>query len=116
MSSTVHYVEIVCSDVDAHCAMLEQVHGVSFGDPVAALGMARVAEGDDGSLIGVRAPMANHDTPIVRTYYRVDDIEGAVAKAEAAGAMIAYPPTQQGDTGTWAIYIVGGTQVGLWQP
>ena len=29
--------------------------------------------------------------------------------------MIAYPPTQQGDTGTWAIYILGDVQFGLWQ-
>ena len=38
-----------------------------------------------------------------------------LTRAEAAGAVIAYPPTRQGDTGTWAIYILGGVQVGLWQ-
>jgi hypothetical protein len=30
--------------------------------------------------------------------------------------MIAYPPTRQGETGTWAIDVVGEHQFGLWQP
>ena len=55
-------------------------------------------------------------------------VEGAVADghlalvargqnkaAEAVGAVIAYPPTKQGETGTWAIYILDGMQYGLWQ-
>jgi len=111
----VHYVEIVSSDMDAQSAALERVHGVSFGPAVADLGNARVAEAPDGSLIGVRAPLAEHEQPIVRTYLEVDDIARAVKEAEAAGAAIAYPPTQQGDTGTWAIYVLGGVQIGLWQ-
>ena len=111
----VHYVEIVSNDVASQCAALEQTYGISFGSPVADLGQARVAEAPDGSLIGVRAPLAEHEQPITRTYLEVEDIAKAVKEAEAAGAMIAYPPTQQGDTGTWAIYILGGAQVGLWQ-
>ena len=111
----VHYVEIVCHDVAAQTAALERVHGLSFGPPVADLGQARVAESADGSLLGVRAPLAGHEQPIIRTYFEVEDIAGAVKEAEAAGAVIAYPPTQQGDTGTWAIYILGDVQIGLWQ-
>lgn len=110
-----HYLEIVCLDVDAQCAALESVHGIAFGPPVADLGHARVAEDPDGTLIGVRAPLAAHEEPIVRTYLEVDDIQKAVGAAEAAGATIAYPPTRQGDTGTWAIYILGDIQHGLWQ-
>ena len=111
----VHYVEIVSLDVDALCGVLEQLHGLSFGPENADLGNARVATAPDGSLVGVRAPLAPHDTPIVRTYLAVDDIALAVADAEAGGALIAYGPTVQGDTGTWAIYILGDAQVGLWQ-
>ena len=111
----VHYVEIVTPDVAAQCAALERVHGLSFGSAVADLGQARVAEAPDGSLIGVRAPLAEHEQPIVRTYLEIDDIAKAVEEAEAAGALIAYPPTRQGDTGTWAIYILGEVQIGLWQ-
>lgn len=111
----IHYVEIVCRDVDAQRAALERIHGLSFGQPVADLGQARVAEAPDGSLIGIRAPLAEHEQPIVRTYVEVEDITKAVKAAEAAGATIAYPPTQQGDTGTWAIYVLGDIQLGLWQ-
>ena len=111
----VHYLEVVCRDVAAQCAALEQVHGLSFGPAVADLGQARVAKAADGSMIGVRAPLAEHEQPIVRTYLEVDGIASAVKKAESAGAIIAYPPTRQGDTGTWAIYILGDVQIGLWQ-
>ena len=111
----IHYLEIVSHDVAALCAALERVHGLSFGPAVADLGQARVAEAPNGSLIGVRAPLAQHEQPIIRTYLEVEDIAKAVGEAEAAGAVIAYPPTQQGDTGTWAIYILGDVQIGLWQ-
>ena len=111
----VHYIEIVCTDVEEQCAALARVHGVTFGDAQMDLGGARVAMMPSGSRIAVRAPLAAHETPIVRTYVAVDDIAQAVKDAEAAGAMIAYPPTVQGDTGTWAIYILGGVQMGLWQ-
>jgi len=111
----IHYLEIVSRDVAAQCAALERIHGLTFGPPTADLGYARVAETPDGSLIGVRAPLAEHEQPIVRTYIEVEDIARAVQEVEAAGAAIAYPPTQQGDTGTWAIYVLGDVQVGLWQ-
>ena len=111
----VYYLEIVCHDVAAQCEALERVHGLSFGPAVADLGQARVAEAPNGSLIGVRAPLAQHEQPIIRTYLEVEDIAKTVEDAEAAGAVIAYPPTRQGDTGTWAIYILGDVQIGLWQ-
>ena len=111
----VHYVEIVTTDVAQTCSALEKVHGVSFGEPNPDLGNARVAESPNGSHIAVRAPLADHETPIVRTYFAVDNIAEAVKAAEEAGAMVAYPPTRQGDTGTWAIYILDGIQYGLWQ-
>jgi len=112
----VHYVEIVCNDVAAQCAALEQLHGLSFGPADADYGTARVAEAPDGRRIGVRAPLAEHEQPVVRTYLEVEDIARAVKAAEDAGAMIAYGPVQQGDSGTWAIYFLGDVQLGLWQP
>jgi predicted enzyme related to lactoylglutathione lyase len=111
----IHYLEIVCRDVDAQCTVLERLHGLSFGKAVADLGQARVAQAPDGSLIGVRAPLAEHERPVVRTYLAVEDIGKAVKEAEAAGASIAYGPMQQGYTGTWAICVLGGVQLGLWQ-
>ena len=110
-----HYVEIVSKTMDKQIKALEQVHGVSFGPEVQDLGQAKVAETASGTLIGVRAPLAEHEQPIVRVYFAVDDITKAVEAAAAAGAVIAYPPTKQGETGTWAIYILDGIQYGLWQ-
>lgn len=110
-----HYLEFVCDDVEAQCAILEAAHGVTFGPPEAALGNARVAETDDGMRLGVRAPMGDHERPVVRPYLAVDDIEAAVAEVQAKGAVVAYGPAEQGDTGTWAIYMAGGLQLGLWQ-
>ena len=37
------------------------------------------------------------------------------AEAEDSGATIAYPPTRQGQRGTFAIVIQGDVQHGLWQ-
>ncbi|HSR51414.1 MAG TPA: hypothetical protein VLV83_11340 [Acidobacteriota bacterium] len=110
-----HYVEIVSNTAAKQCKALEQVHGLSFGPENQDLGQARVAEAANGTLIGVRAPLAEHEQPIVRVYFAVNDIVEAVKKAETAGAVIAYPPTKQGETGTWAIYILDGIQYGLWQ-
>ncbi len=114
--SPVHYVEIVTNSVDDQIATLETTHGLSFGEPQAAFGNARIATQPDGSLLGVRAPLAAHESAIVRTYFHVADVKAAAATAESKGGVIAYPPTQQGDTGTWCIYILDGVQVGLWQP
>jgi len=111
----VHYLEIVSSDVDSQIALYERVHGLSFGPPQPDLGQARVATGGDGTLVGIRRPLAAHEQPIMRTYLEVEDIQQAVKTAEGAGAMIAYPPTRQGSWGTFAILFQGEVQHGLWQ-
>jgi predicted enzyme related to lactoylglutathione lyase len=111
----VHYLEIVSNDVDTLTALYQQMHGLSFGAPDPDLGQARVATRADGSMVGIRKPLAAHEQPIVRAYLGVEDIQQAVKKAEDAGAIIAYPPTQQGQWGTFAIVIQGDVQHGLWQ-
>jgi predicted enzyme related to lactoylglutathione lyase len=111
----VHYMEIVSNDVDTLTALYQHVHGLSFGSPDADLGQARVATRADGTMVGIRKPLAAHEQPIVRTYLAVEDIQQAVRKAEEAGAAVAYGPTQQGQRGTFAILILGDVQHGLWQ-
>jgi predicted enzyme related to lactoylglutathione lyase len=113
---TVHYLEIVSTDVDAVTGLYERTCGLSFGPPDPDLGQARVATRPDGTLVGIRAPLAEHEQSIVRTYLAVDDIQRAVKKAEEHGAIVAYPPTAQGKRGTFAIVVQGGVQHGLWQP
>ena len=112
----VHYVEIVSNDVDQLVALYQGMHGLSFGPPDPDLGQARVATQADGALVGIRKPLAAHEQPITRTYFAVEDMQRAVKKAEESGATIAYPPTRQGDRGTFAILIHGGVEHGRWQP
>ncbi len=112
----IHYLEIVTRDVDSACSLYEELHSLSFEPPDPDLGGARVAEWPDGSLVGIRAPLAEHESPILRTYVAVDDIEQAAKAAEKRGATLAYPPTRQGERGTFAIFFEGGVQHGLWQP
>jgi predicted enzyme related to lactoylglutathione lyase len=95
----VDYLEIVTNDVDTLTALYERVHATCA----------------DGTLVGIRKPLAAHEQPIIRSYFAVDDIEAAVKSAEAHGAFVVYPPTQQGSRGTFAIVIQGDVQHGLWQ-
>lgn len=113
--SAIHYLEIVSNDVDALVALYECVHGLSFGPHDADLGQARVATQADGSLIGIRKPLAAHEQPIMRTYLAVDDIEHAAKQSAEAGAFVVYGPTRQGQRGTFAIVIHGDVQHGLWE-
>jgi predicted enzyme related to lactoylglutathione lyase len=111
----VHYLEIVSDDVNAQTALYERMHGLSFGPPDPDLGQAHVATRADGTLVGVRKPLAAHEQPIMRTYVAVEDIRQAVKDAEDSGAVVAYGPAPQGRRGTFAIVIQGGIQHGLWQ-
>lgn len=111
----VQYLEIVTADVDATCSTLEKLHGVSFGEPEAALGNARTATLKGGGRIGVRAPMREDEDPVVRPYVLVDDIEAAVKAAEAAGGEFAMYATEVPGLCKFAIYFQGGIQYGLWE-
>lgn len=111
----VQYLEIVTPAVEETCAALSQAHGVEFGEPIAALGNARTADLIDGGRIGVRAPLRDTEVPVVRPYILVDDIEAAVEAAQAAGGQVAVPPMELPGQGTFAIYILGGIEHGLWQ-
>lgn len=111
----VHYLEIVTPNVDGTCEALEAMRGVSFGEPIPELGNARTEPLEAGGRIGVRAPMRETEEPVVRPYLLVDDIAGAVEAARAAGAEIAMMPTEIPGQGTFAIYVLGGIQHGLWE-
>lgn len=111
----IYYLEIVTRDVDAVCATYEAAMGVRFGQPDAGLGNARTAALPAGGMVGVRAPLRASEDPVVRPYWLVDDIEAAVAAAAAAGGEIAHPPMEIPGHGTFAIYLQGGIDHGLWQ-
>jgi len=111
----IQYLEIVTPEIEETCDALAQTHGVKFSDPVPELGNARTADLKDGGRIGVRAPMRDTEKPVVRPYVLVEDIEAAVKAAEKAGAQIALPAMKIPGQGTFAIYILGGIEHGLWQ-
>lgn len=111
----IEYLEVVTPTVNETCAALAAVHGVSFGEPVAALGNARTAELAGGGRIGVRAPMHGGEKAVVRPYVLVGDAAAALEKAKAAGAEVAVPPMPIPGEGTIAIYILGGIEHGVWE-
>ena len=111
----IHYLEIVTKEVDAVCATYSAVKGVQFGTPDPGLGYARTAALPGGGLVGVRAPLRETEAPVVRPYWLVDDIAAAVAAVERAGGQIAVPPMEIPGHGTFAIYVQGGVDHGLWQ-
>lgn len=111
----IKYLEIVTSEMDALCEQYSAMHGVTFSDPIANLGNARTAELSDGGLIGIRAPMRDSETPVVRPYMHVDNLEQAVAAAEKAGAEIAIPKMEIPGYAAIAIVIQGGIECGLWK-
>lgn len=111
----IHYLEIVTDEVDAVCAAYAATSGVQFGEPDARLGNARTAALAGGGLVGVRAPLRETEEPLVRPYWLVDEIEAAVAAVVDAGGEVAHPPLEIPGHGTFAIYIQGGIQHGLWQ-
>lgn len=111
----VHYLEIVSHDVDTVCKSYEEAHAVEFGDPDELLGGARTCSLPDGSIVGVRAPLRDTEGPVVRPYWLVEDIQQATETVAARGAKIAMPPTEIPGKGTFAIYILGSNDHGLWQ-
>ena len=108
------YLEVVAENADETVKFYESL-GLSFGKKSPEMGQARIAKKIDGTLIGIRPPLAKHEKPIVRTYIAVNDIKSVVAKAKKLGATIAYPPTMQGKWGTFSIVILGNVQHGFWQ-
>lgn len=111
----IRFLEIVTPDLDETCATLAEVHGVTFGDPVAELGNARTAQLATGGRISVRAPMHASEESVARPYFLVDDIQSAFEAVQAAGVEVMHPPLEIPGQGTFAIYRQGGIQYGLWQ-
>jgi len=109
------YLEIVTKEVDAVCAAYSAVNEVQFSEPIAGLGNARTAALPGGGWVGVRAPLRETEDPVVRPYWLVNDIKAAVAAAVKAGGELAHPPLEIPDYGTFAIYVQGGIDHGLWQ-
>ena len=111
----IQYLEIVTPEVDALCRQYSTIYDIAFSEPDANFGGARTAKLDGGGLLGIRGPLRDTETPVVRPYVLVDDINAAVASAAEAGAKIAMPPMEIPEHGKFAIVIHGGIECGFWQ-
>lgn len=111
----IRYLEIVTPDVAGTIAVFEASSAVSFSEPIAELGNARLAELPGGSQISVRAPMHDAEAPVTRTYFLTEDIEAATEAAIAAGAELAHPVLEIPGRGKFSIFFHGENQFGYWQ-
>lgn len=112
----IQYLEIVTTDVDGVCSTLSDVHSIEFGASEPNFGNARLAILGNGGRLGVRAPLSEDEgAPVVRPYILVENIEAAIAEAEANGAEFAMLATEIPGHGKFAIYFQGGIQFGLWE-
>ena len=111
----IQYLEIVTPEVDGMCRQYSTIYDITFSEPNASFGGARTAKLDGGGLIGIRGPLRDTETPVVRPYVLVDDIKAAVESAAEAGAEIAMPPMEIPEHGMFAIVIHGGIECGFWQ-
>ena len=109
------YLEVVTREVESVCAAYAAALDVRFTGPVAVLGGARTARLADGGLVGVREPLRETELPVVRPYWLVADIHTSLAAVERAGGRVAHAPMAIPGYGTFAIYLQGGNDHGLWQ-
>ena len=110
-----YYLEIVTPKVDALCDQYSIIHGVAFSKPNANLGGARIAKLNGGGSIAIRGPLRDTETPVIRPYTLVENLNAAVTAAADAGAKIAIPSMELPGHGTIAVVIQGGIECGLWQ-
>jgi len=111
----IHYLEVVTPDPKALRDFYSDACGWQFSEATPELGNAYFALMPGGSLWGIRGPLRESETPVVRTYLRVIDIRSAIKKAGELGAKIALEPTELPGRGIIAIYIIGGIEQGIWQ-
>ena len=111
----VQYLEIVTDSVEAICAAYSEIHRVTFSAPNPSLGNGRTTSLKDGTILAVRAPLNETETPTVRPYWLVEDIQLAVDAAVKAGAKIIHSPLEIPGVGTFAIYVLGSIEHGLLQ-
>ncbi|RPJ03264.1 MAG: hydroxylase [Spirochaetaceae bacterium] len=112
---SIHYLEIVTTDVEAACQHYTKAYGWQFKPAGPELGNSFTAEIPGGSLCGIRGPLNSEETPIVRAYLRVADIQKATQEAERLGATLLLDTMDIPGWGKISIYEFGGIQQGLWQ-
>lgn len=111
----IKYLEVVTDKFDETVHAYEASLGLSFEGPIAELGYAKIVKLPNEGMIGVRKPMHESETPVVRPYILVDSLEAELKKIEQTDADIALPFMELPGYGKIAIYFLGENQFGLWQ-
>ena len=111
----IQYLEVVTANPQVLRDFYSTAYGWKFSEATPELGGAFFASLPNGSLWGIRGPLRESEAPVVRTYLRVNNINSAIKKAEELGALIAIGPLEIPERGSFAIYILGGIEQGLWQ-
>ncbi|MGY1616975.1 VOC family protein [Geodermatophilus sp. SYSU D00691] len=117
MGAPVAFFEVTSPDHER----AQRFYGELFGWQVAAdpgmggYGLVDTAAGE-GAIGGGIGPVEEQDSPGVRIYVRVDDLETYLQRAEQLGGTRMVPPTDlPGGYGTFAMFAdPDGNAVGLW--
>lgn len=67
-----------------------------------------------GGLVGIRAPLRVNEGHVVRPYWLVEGIDATLSAAARAGGVVAMEPMAIPGYGSFAIYLLGGNDHGLW--
>jgi len=111
---TITHIEIPADDPERAKKFYSAVAGWEFGTMGDFPGywLFRTEEGHGGGL-GKRGDTVGN---VIRIYITVDDLEGAVATAEANGGTTTVPPTDIPGQGRYAVLTdPEGSEVALWQ-
>ncbi len=114
-ANEIHYLEIVAEDALAARDFYSSAYGWQFEGPTPELGGAYIADLPGGGVCGIRGSLHEQETPTVRTYVRVADVEASTKRAEQLGATVALGPTELPGRGRIAIYLICGIEQGIWQ-
>jgi predicted enzyme related to lactoylglutathione lyase len=111
---TITHVEFPADDPDRARRFYEAVAGWEFGSmpEFPDYWLFRTEEGHGGGL-GTRGESVGR---VIRVYITVDDLEAAVAAAEANGGSVVTPPSDVPGQGCFAAVLDSeGSEIGLWQ-
>jgi uncharacterized protein len=118
MGQPVAFFEVISADAERAQAFYAELFGWQVAADPAMGGYGLVDTGaGEGAIGGGIGPSATPGETGVRFYVRVDDLEAALAKAEALGGARLIPPTDlPGDYGRIAVFTdLDGHQIGLWE-
>ncbi len=112
MASNIDYFEIGSSDPEASKAFYGRLFGWEIGAPASPAEYSMV----DGGRGGLWDTSAIGGTNWAIFYVHVDDVRAAITQAEALGASVAVPFTDNGAIEFAHLIDPLGNRIGVWRP